>query len=595
MATGLDPSQSPAAAATAALPFGRHPNRTFALAIALPALTLFALSIVLVVSALQGMANEINRIEQQRSVTSMHAALETFLNGLSRAVSDEGTWDEAYLNVIVTPDPAWMDTTWGATARLGESYDTVIVTDQGGEITFGENGVGPLKGNIVDRYPTARTLLADLDKGIAATTDATTVTGFATDTDGPVGLAAISIHRQTASGDMAVPRETRRILWLARHVTPKLLQEFAVRFQTPLGVLSDTVDPGASFLDLTNPDGKVVGKLVWVPDHPGDAAFNSAILLTSLVFLGAGCGLLIGLWMLRHAMLRYAASSTRAQVSAPRERTVEEGHQLRRSSDPKEPEVAPELPSILEGVNPQGFEIAYQPILDLRSETLVGVEALLRWTKPDKTTLLQEDLDAADRARLFDRIGPISIRHAAGEVAPLLGVTLTIQVTPAQLESSLFSEKVAGTLGAIGFPARRLQLCVDATLLPEPLRLQEQINELRGRGVGIALSDFTLTEASAAYLDAGLIDCVRLSSRLIDGPSPGTAYAAYAAVAIDAAQAVGVRLVAPGITRKEQAVALLRRGCREFEGGLLAKPMPLAALTQLILAPARPAADRRAS
>src|SRR5262245_61713833 len=113
--------------------------RTFALVIALPAIVFYALSVVLVVTALEGTANEINRAEQQRGVTSMHAALDSFLNGMSRAVSDEGTWDEAYLNVVVTPDPAWMDTTWGATARLGESYDTVLVTDQGGDVIFGEN------------------------------------------------------------------------------------------------------------------------------------------------------------------------------------------------------------------------------------------------------------------------------------------------------------------------------------------------------------------------------------------------------------------------------------------------------------------------
>lgn len=568
--------------------------RTFVLVIALPALALFALSIVLVVGALQGMANEINRIEQQRSVTSMHAALETFLNGLSRSVADEGTWDEAYLNVVVSPDPAWMDTTWGATARLGDSYDTVLVTDQKGEIVFGEDAAGPIKGNIVDRYPVTRTLLSNLDKGIAATTDATTVTGYATDTEGPVGLAAISIHRQAASGDMAVPRETRRILWIARHVTQKLLQEFAVRFQTPLGILSDTVDAGASYLDLPNADGKVVGKIVWMPDRPGDAAFNSAILLTSLVFFGAGCGLLIGLGLLRHAVLRRTSAPAGSAENAVAENIEKAGPQLRRNGDPKEPESAPEPPSLLDGINPQAFEIAYQPILDLRSEALVGVEALLRWTRSDKATVLQEELPAADCARLFDRIGPIAIRHAAGEVAPLLGVTLTIQVTPSQLESGLFSEKVGGTLGAIGFPARRLQLCIDSTLLPDPTKLQEQISELRGRGITIALGGFTLTETTAAYLDAGLADRVRLSPRLVEGTTGGAAYAAYAGGSIDAVQASGVGLVAPGVTRKEQAIALLRRGCREFQGELLAKPMPLAALTQLILAPAKPAAARRA-
>lgn len=591
----LQPHDDAVAPAAGLTPFGKSPMRTFVLVVALPAIALYALSVVLVVTALSGMANEINRVEQQRGVTSMHAALDTFLNGMSRAVSDEGTWDEAFLNVVVTPDPAWMDTTWGATARLGESYDTVLVTDQSGEIVFGENVAGPIKGNVTDRYPVARTLLANLDKGIAATTDATTVTGFASDSDGPVGLAAISIHRQTTTGEMAVPRQARRILWIARHVTPSLLQEFAVRFQTPLGVLSDTVDPGASSLDLTNADGKVLGKIQWTPDRPGDTAFDRAMLLTSLVFLGAGCGLLVGLAILRHAMLRRAGSLAEPRSTNPAQAASLDGPQLRRITDEKEPEAVPEPPGILEGINPQGFAIVYQPILDLRSETLVGVEALLRWVKPDKTQLLQEELPPVDLARLFDRIGPIAIRHATGEVAPLLGVVLTIQATPAQFESGLFAEKVVGTLGAIGFPAGRLQLCLDTSLLPEVSRLRDQIEELRGRGVGIVLGDFTLTEATASYLDAGLIDRVRLSPRLVNAADQGVAHAAHVSASIEAAQAAGIALTAPGITRKEQAVALLRRGCREFQGELLAKPMPLAALTQLILAPAKPAPVRRAS
>lgn len=590
------PHDAAVAPAAGLAPFGKLPLRTFALVIALPAILLYALSVVLVVTALQGMANEINHAEQQRGVTSMHAALDSFLNGMSRAVSDEGTWDEAYLNVVVTPDPAWMDTTWGATARLGESYDTVLITDQNGEIAFGEDAVGPVKGNITDRYPVTRTLLANLDKGIAATSDATTVTGFAADSDGPVGLAAISIHRQTTTGDMAVPRQVRRILWIARHVTPSLLQEFAVRFQTPLGTLSDTVDPGASSLALTNADGKALGTIVWTPDRPGDAAFDRAILLTSLVFLATGCGLLIGLAILRKAMLRRAVGVVEAHsttIAAPG--AADDGAPLRRSTDSAELETVSELPNALEGINPQGFEIVYQPIFDLRSETLVGVEALLRWTKPDKSQLLQEELSPIDRARLFDRIGPIAIRHATGDVAPLLGIVLTAQVTPTQLESGLFSEKVAGTLGAIGFPAARLQLCIDAGLLPDIARLRDQIVELRGRGVSIVLADFTLTEATAAYIDAGLIDGVRLSPRLMAPADAGVVRTALVSASIDAAQAAGLGLTAPAITRKEQAVALLRRGCREFQGELLAKPMPLAALTQLILAPAKPAAVKRAS
>ena len=87
---------------------------------------------------------------------------------------------------------------------------------------------------------------------------------------------------------------------------------------------------------------------------------------------------------------------------------------------------------------------------------------------------------------------------------------------------------------------------------------------------------------------------MRLSPRLIERADDGLAHSAYVSASIEAIQAAGAALTAPGITRKEQAVALLRRGCREFQGELLAKPMPLAALTQLILAPARPAPIQRA-
>ena len=132
-------------------PFGKRPLRTFALFIGLPAFLLYVVSAGLVIMALAGMASEMDRTADQRGITSMHAALDSFLNDLAGTVSDNGTWDEAYLNVVVTPDPAWMDATWGATARLGQTYDNVFVTDQSGAIVFGENGAGPLKGNIVSR------------------------------------------------------------------------------------------------------------------------------------------------------------------------------------------------------------------------------------------------------------------------------------------------------------------------------------------------------------------------------------------------------------------------------------------------------------
>jgi EAL domain-containing protein (putative c-di-GMP-specific phosphodiesterase class I) len=566
------------------LPFGKKPLRTFALFIALPAFMLYVLSAALVIWTLAIMAAEIDRLEDGRGITSMHAALDSFLNDIAGSVSDEGTWDEAYLNVVVNADPAWMDTTWGTTARLGQSYDNVLVTDQAGTIIFGENAVGALKGSIITRYPAARTMLRDLDKGITATGDATTVSRFAADQDGTVGLAAISIH-QAKPNQLAVPRESRRILWIARHITPSLLQDIAVRYQTPLAVINATPDDDSSAIQLADADGNAVGTLAWTPDRPGDAAFNHAVLVATAVFFVIGLVLAAGLGFVRRAMQRRANAFVAAQVAhtaavlataaavpveaASVETTVEA------------------VSSAIDGVVANDFIIEYQPIFDLRAESLVGVEALLRWTRPDKSLLRQEELTPRDRAKLLDRAGLLALRRATGEIAPLLGVMLTIAVTPAQLQSGVFAEKVAGTFGATNFPARRLQLTIDCPLLPSAGEIADSIAELREKGVLIALGEFAIDGTIAAYLDLKLANRVRLASALIAPTEIGPALDAYLSATIEAARGAGLAVTVPGIERKEQAGRLLRLGCREFQGELLAKPMGLAPLTALILAPAK--------
>ena len=585
-------SEEPATPVARLLLYGKKPLRTFALVIGLPAFLLYVASATLVIFVLSMMASEINRIEDSRGIQSMHAALDTFLNGLGDAVAGEGTWTEAYLNTVLKSDPAWMDTTWGAAARRGLNYDAVLVTDQAGTIEFGENNLGAITGNIGIHFPAARTMLRDLDRGISATGDATVESRFAADHGGTVGLAAISIHQSNSTG-LSVPKQTRRILWIARHVTPSLLQDFAARFQTPLAVLTAIVDVDSSSIDLTDADAKLTGTVAWTPDRPGDIAFAHALLIASAVFFGIGLLLVIGLGLLRRAMLRRAvpevAVAAGDTAAKPNEASV-----TVRVAGPSVTE-DPFLNSPIDGITASDFEVEYQPIFDLRTETLIGVEALLRWKKSDKTLLLQETLQPAQCAALLDRAGLIAIRHATGEIAPLLGVVLTVAVSPSQLLSPVFAEKIAGTLGATGFPARRLQLCLDTTLLPPAEIIGPAIAGLRQSGVGIALGNFELGPQSVDYLVPGMADRLRLAPSSVSGIDANAARHTLVEATITAARAAGFAVTVPGVERKEDAARLLRLGCREFQGNLLAGPMPIAALTQLILAPAKPAEVRRAS
>lgn len=580
-------AQPNVASAGASTPFGKHPILTFLLAIGLPALVLCAACAVMLLMGLGQMADEMNRVERARGLASVHAAVDAFLNDLSSTVAEQGGSDEAYSKAVEQADTDWMDATWGATARLGQMFDTVAVTDQTGAILFGEGPKGEISGTIAQLYPSAATMLGNLGRSVPATTNATTAAQFAADTQGTVGLAAITIHRTSPGEQLA--DQNRRILWIARHMSSGLLQSIAVRYQTPLAAFGEPQGEDTPSLQLADADGKPVGTLSWTADRPGDAALSLVLPQFGVDLAGVGCAVAIWLWLVWCAFRHRAAVATVAGGAMAAAAPADETESLSAPPDGEQGS-----PDVLTGVSAADFTIEYQPVFDLRSETLVGVEALLRWTGADKAVLTQEELGPGDLARLLERIGAIAIRRAADDIAPLLGIRLSIAVTPSLLRSSVFVEKVGGTLAATRFPAGRLQLALHCALLPDVERLRGPIAELRQLGVLIALDDFAISAPAARYLDAALIDRVRLAPSLAadaDRPAGG----AYIAACIDAARIANLAVTVPGLERKEQAVRLLRMGCREFQGNLLARPMPLGALTQLVLAPPKPDAIRKAS
>ena len=565
-------------------PYGKKPLRAFVLAIALPTLLFYLVVGATIVGVLVMMAQDMDRIEDRRGVTAVHAALDTFLSDLAGAVSDEGTWDEAYLNVVVHPDPAWMDTTWGATARLGQSYDTVVITDQVGTIVFGENNAGALKGDISQYFPAAHTMLANLDKGISQTGDATTVVNFAGDSAGALGLTAISIHK-SEPGQMNVPRETRRVLWIARHLTTGTLQDIASRYQTPLASVGGTPAPDESSIDIADADGKVVGTLAWTPDRPGDAAFDRALLMAMIAYFIVGAALVVGLGMLRRAMLKRAVAVAAVEHGTPEKAGVSRVAEHTAQQTAHEGGEADSGLSEIEGISSAAFEIAYQPIFDVRAEALIGVEALLRWKKPDGSMLHLEKLSPAARVVLLERVGLLALRHGADEIAPLIGLVLIVEIAPSQMLSEVFAEKTLGTLAATNFPVSRLQLAVDSTALADPSKARPVVGLLRQAGVTIALHDYSLNPDTVAITESSFAARVCMNAAMARGLAQQPARQRLVAASIEAARTAGLAVTVTGADDKDDVAQFLRLGVREFEGGLFAGPMPIAALTQLILAP----------
>src|SRR5690606_31000713 len=172
-------------------------------------------------------------------------------------------------------------------------------------------------------------------------------------------------------------------------------------------------------------------------------------------FMLSGLALLIGLRALRRAMERRAQTVESAFAEQQRDTQIAVVAAATAAAtiahaQPPEAEVDKRFAAI-EGVSASDFAVDYQPVFDLRSEALVGVETQVRWNRPDKSVVLQEELSPIECATMMERAGIIVLRHAAGELAPLLGVTLSLAISPEQLMSEVFAEKVAGTLSATNF------------------------------------------------------------------------------------------------------------------------------------------------
>lgn len=287
----------------------RNPRRGFALLVALPTAVVYVVVCALILIVLQQMSAEMNRIEAERGRSAVSAAISSVGRGLAESVADEATWTEAYVNTYVQPNPAWLDSTWGTTARGAQSYDTAMITDMQGRLIFGESGIGPLTGTLANQISGAAELLARLDAAVARSGDDVAVHGYAARDGGVAAVAGAVIHGNT--GQTSVPREQRRVLWLTRQIDSSILTRTSDMLRLPQLTLSVEPAPGEEVYVMSDAAGDGVGTVTWHPRRPGDAAFRNAASFSIVVMLVIGGLTATVLWAFWSSIKGRAASDER--------------------------------------------------------------------------------------------------------------------------------------------------------------------------------------------------------------------------------------------------------------------------------------------
>jgi diguanylate cyclase (GGDEF)-like protein len=227
------------------------------------------------------------------------------------------------------------------------------------------------------------------------------------------------------------------------------------------------------------------------------------------------------------------------------------------------------------------FILHYQPQLDLRTQRVVGAEALIRWQHPTRGLVAPAlFIGFAEETGLIEKIGEWALLEACRQFMRWRadGVPLdhvSVNVSPRQFRARDFVEAVARALDATGMPPDRLRLEItESVLLDDGGQTDATLERLRVLGTPLELDDFGTGYSSLAYLQRLPVDTIKLDRSFIVGIADNDNARAIAHAAIDMVHALKKQIVAEGVETHEQLALLRRWGCDAIQGFLLSRPLP---------------------
>jgi diguanylate cyclase (GGDEF)-like protein len=262
------------------------------------------------------------------------------------------------------------------------------------------------------------------------------------------------------------------------------------------------------------------------------------------------------------------------------------------------------------GIREGELELHYQPIVELASGEVVGVEALARWRHPTRGLLQPSDfIELAERTGTIVPLGRCVLEQAArqaaswGSTGPTSGGRfLSINFSALELVQPGTAEFVGDTIRESGLDPHQWLLEVTESVRPDPEAVASTLAELKALGVRIAIDDFGTGFASMSRLLGSHFDVIKLDKTLIEAMAEPRGVAAVNGIA-DLARRLEVQIVAEGIEDATQLAALRQIGCDLGQGYYFSRPLPADELGSILVvqggavarAPKRRTAPRRAS
>jgi diguanylate cyclase (GGDEF)-like protein/PAS domain S-box-containing protein len=237
------------------------------------------------------------------------------------------------------------------------------------------------------------------------------------------------------------------------------------------------------------------------------------------------------------------------------------------------------------------FHLYYQPKLNLRTQRITGLEALIRWQNPRQGMISPNRfIPIAEESSLIEQIGSWVLEKACRESIALsrlsgYDVPVSVNVSPRQFQQSDLVGNIARVLQETGLPPALLELEItEGTLADTSPRFIKVLNDLKGLGVKLAIDDFGTGYSSLGYLKHFPIDNLKIDRSFVMGLESDTANQAILKAIVALGHNLGINLVAEGVETERQRDFLLSIGCDEMQGFLFSQPLPFEQTGKLLLA-----------